>query len=120
MRWPPRGPLYIVCKRPGCEVVKEVKRPCEQREQKYCSQRCNALANQNIRRADRRAGLANSIRVRKQRVLDRVKGLDAVAAFRLGYKYGLYSKSYQLRQRYQLVKRDTPAVPWPKKKRAVA
>jgi hypothetical protein len=116
----PRPIYYIVCQRPGCEAVKEVSRPCEQRTQKYCSQRCNALVNRNILKADRRVGLVKSIRTRKRRVLERVKGLDAVSAFKLGYKHGLYSKNYQIRQRYQLVKRETPGIPWPKKKRAAA
>jgi hypothetical protein len=111
---------FIICQRPGCEVVKAVARPCEQREQRYCSRRCANLVNRNILKADRRVGLAKSIRTRKRRVLERVRGLDAVAAFRLGYKYGLYSKNYQIRQRYQLVRRETLAVPWPKKKRSAA
>lgn len=100
-----RVPLFIQCKRPGCEGVKQVRRVCDQRKVKYCSQRCIAIVTQNIRRAGRK-GIEASVRQRQRKVLLRVKGLSPIAAFRLGYVRGLQSKLRQIRRRYVLVRKD--------------
>lgn len=108
----PRGykrtvPLYIECKRPGCGRLREVRCPAHQARGGYCSQRCNALVNQNIRKAGLK-GVWGSAHQRKRRVLARIDGLTPLEAFKLGYRSGLRSKSYQIRRRYVLTKRPRP------------
>lgn len=101
-------PLYMTCQRPECEAIKQVRTPFEQRTRKYCSQRCNGLANANIRRAGRK-GVDESARRRKRRLLERVQGMTPMDAFRAGYKAGLRSKIHQIRRRYALTKRTEAA-----------
>lgn len=98
-------PLFIQCQRPGCEGIKQVRCPSDQRKYRYCSQRCIALMTQNIKRAGRK-GVERSASARRRRVLERVKGLSPLEAFRLGYDRGLQSKLTQIRRRYVLVRKD--------------
>lgn len=97
-------PLYITCQRPGCEAVKQVRTPSQQRRYRFCSPRCIGLVCQNIRHGTAK-GVARSARARKARVLARVQGLVPLEAFRLGYQMGLESKLRQIRKRYQLVRK---------------
>lgn len=97
-------PLHIVCKRDGCENLREVRCPAYQARGGYCSQRCNALDHQNIRKAGL-TGVRNSVTARRQRLLARLDGLSNTECFRLGYKVGLYSKLRQVRRKFKLVKK---------------
>lgn len=84
-------PLYIVCAYGPCGNVVPVAKPSLQKRRKYCSQRCNGLANANCtknRAACARGGTETAHRKRLA-VLQRVKGLSALEAFRQGYRLGL-------------------------------
>lgn len=97
-------PYFYECQRPSCGQLKQVRRPSEQKRHKYCSRKCAAMVLQNIKRAYRK-GVENSARARMRRVVDRVAGLSAIEAFRVGYDCGLRSKLRQLRKRYTFQKK---------------
>lgn len=100
-------PLFITCKREGCEGIREVRRPGEQRKGGYCSQRCNALDHNNILHANHHESGVSSGRARQRRLLARLDGLTPRQIFRLGYVRGLQSKYRQLAKGYVLVKRES-------------
>lgn len=97
--------LFIVCKREGCEQLREVNRPYKQRRGGYCSSRCASLATQNIRKADAsRGGRVTALR-KRQLLKTRLDGMQPLDIFRLGYARGLNAKWRALRKAYELVPR---------------
>lgn len=94
------GPYFIVCANPACAAVKQVRRPSEQIRHRFCSRKCAAIVLCNITKiqgANRRGGLERG-RLARLAVVARVSGLTPLAAFRLGYEKGLYSKYRQGRR----------------------
>lgn len=96
-RRPGSPPLFIVCRH--CGIVKTVRKPCEQRQQRFCSRKCANTVHCNISHASR--GLGGRVRAHRARlrVLERIKGLSPLDAFRQGYTLGLNSKTRQLKRR---------------------
>lgn len=92
-------PLFITCQREGCENIREVRCPRYQREQKYCSRRCAALVSKNILHAEPGKGGREAGRRRQRALLERVKNLTPVEAFRVGYVRGLQSKRRQMQRK---------------------
>lgn len=101
-RKPGAPPLFIVCQRAGCGKLREVRRPCEQQHEKYCSRRCAAFVTKNCARpgVGRLGGLECARRARRA-LVKRLDGLTPLEAFRLGYDRGLQSKHRQIRRRRQ-------------------
>jgi hypothetical protein len=99
-------PLLAICQRRVCAKPFPVRCPADLAKRKYCSPRCNALVNQNIRGAGRIGGRVSGQR-RQQRLVARVAGLTPLEAFRTGYTVGLQSKLRQIRRRYTLIPRET-------------
>lgn len=104
-RSPGAPPLFIVCKRPGCEAIREVNRPWKQRKGGYCSSRCAALDIRNIRHADAARGGRTTALRRRQQLKARLDGMRPVDIFRLGYARGLNAKWRALHKTYELVRR---------------
>jgi len=102
-------PLFIVCKRHGCEGIREVRRPHLQRKGGYCSSRCAAIDTRNIAKADHAsAGRMSALR-RRQQLKARLATLSPLAIFRLGYTRGLQAKWRTLRKVYDLVPKQQGA-----------
>lgn len=100
-------PLFIVCQRPECGRLKQVRWACEQRTKRFCSPACANKVTKNTRRGELwKTGVPASVVARKRKLLARVAGLTPPEAFKVGYKLGLYSKLRQVRKRYVLVKRE--------------
>jgi hypothetical protein len=96
-------PLFIVCKRPGCEQIRQVRRPYLQRRGGYCSSRCANLATHNLTRAAAAKGGRVSASHKRTALVARLDGLSKLAAFRLGYDRGLQAKWRALRRQVERV-----------------
>src|SRR4051812_18507547 len=93
--------LFITCERESCGQIKRVKDRAKQQTQRFCSRRCATLAcngNQFHREAQSRGGKMRAHRARVA-LLERVKSLTPVEAFRIGYVRGLESKWRQTKRR---------------------
>jgi len=87
-------PLYVFCQRPGCEGYARVTNRSKQRTRKFCSRRCAALAQPQSTlstEARSRGGKTRAQRARR-RLMQRIAGMSAIEAFRVGYVRGLQSK----------------------------
>jgi len=102
----PKPARFHVCQNPRCGRVTDITydKPSKQRRRKFCSNACSNVHNINVK-SGWRLGLQKSVQTRKRRVLERVAGLDPVAAFKVGYRCGLESKCRQIRRRYELKRR---------------
>lgn len=80
-------PLYAVCKRVGCDRIRRVATPAEQRPRRYCSARCEQLAREAFRRGGAKGGRISGAK-RTASLLARIQGLSPTEAYHLGYQCG--------------------------------
>lgn len=94
------GELFYVCQNIACGKVSTVPNRRLQKVRKYCSLRCSAIQrNRNPEAlAASISGVQKRIRMERERLMEGVKEMDPVAAFRAGYLRGLYSKHRQMRK----------------------
>lgn len=92
------GFLVITCQRLGCGQTRRVKTRYEQQRRKYCSRECAEACWSLSREAMSRGGKV-SARRRRAWMLDAVKDLTPLAAFKAGYVRGLASKTRQAKAR---------------------
>lgn len=81
-------PRLIVCQNPACGIVKDVKKPYLQREQKYCSFQCRPSNLARLSKATRRANARKANDVRRSRWLLQLKGLTPGEIYKRGYSVG--------------------------------
>lgn len=94
-------PLFITCEREACGKVIQVRDRCLQRVQRFCGLTCAAIARNSRPHtflASQKGGKERGRRARLK-IMERVKGMTPVEAFRLGYVRGLQSKHRQLANR---------------------
>lgn len=91
-------PRFIVCANPGCQHIKQVRRPHEQAFRKYCSRKCSNIVNHNITRAAAGAGGRERGRRIRLAIRETLRSLTKIECFRLGYDKGLQSKHRQIRR----------------------
>ena len=88
------GPLFITCARASCGQVKAVRNRSLQQVQRFCSRRCatsSRVGSAITQAAQSRGGKMRAHRARLA-LLERIKDLSPVEAFRVGYTTGLGSK----------------------------
>lgn len=91
-------PLFITCQYAPCSAVVEVKNPYQQKRQRFCSHRCNALAMQPLKREQASKGGLERARRRRLAIRLKAETMTPLAAFQYGYLLGLNSKHRQIRK----------------------
>lgn len=89
------GPLFMTCKRHGCEGIRKVRNRWEQRTAKYCTRRCAALVATNLNTVDpresgRKGGLVTGVK-RRAATFEKVKLLTPMQAYRKGRMEGWHA-----------------------------
>lgn len=103
----PHPPRFITCRRPGCDGIRQVLRPNQQRRGGYCSKRCASIDHANWKHCNHSAAGKKSAQVRRRHTLELVANLTPLDAFKVGYARGLYAKWKALRKKYELVPKGT-------------
>lgn len=94
-----RNPIRRVC--PWCKEPFWLRRPGEVDTRKYCSRSCAGAGSGNWRKAIA-VGVPASVKARQRRVLERVKHMTPLEAFRAGYLRGIESKYRQLNRHFKV------------------
>lgn len=89
------APLFMTCKRDGCEGIRQVRNRWEQRKAKYCSRRCASMIAKNLNTVDpresgRQGGLVTGIK-RRAATFEKVKLLTPMQAYRKGRMEGWHA-----------------------------
>lgn len=91
--------LFITCQREDCGRVVAVRDRRMQRLRKYCSLSCSAIQRNRNPAAFLASSRGAKERVKRERarLMEEVRTMSPIEAFRIGYTRGLYSKRRQQR-----------------------